>query len=127
MYEEYNEKRTMGGGTKKRSGGHGAKRKRSSVSKAAQISERLQSESISGTFADEDIQWDPNNGLPHAGKWPIEEERFAYMLIRNFENGTLDDCEDGTTLRSYLAKTLQCKAFLSRTLVLIVSLTFIFL
>ena len=107
--EDYDESISMGGVTKKRTSGNGAKRKRSAFSKAAQISERLQNESFSGTFADEDIQWDPNNGLPHAGKWPIEEERYAYMLIRNFENGTLDDCEDGTTLRSYLAKTLQCK------------------
>lgn len=75
---------------------------------AAQISERLQIEILSGAILDEDILWDPNDGLPHAGKWPMEEERFAYLLINKFENGMLDDCEEGTTLRSYLAKTLRC-------------------
>ena len=94
--------------TKRRhSNGHN-KRKRSSFSRAAQISQRLQNEAMTGAISDEDIRWDPNDGLPHAGKWPIEEERYAYMLIRNFENGTLEDCLDGTTLRSYLAKTLRC-------------------
>jgi len=95
--------------TKRRhSNGHSNKRKRSSFSRAAQISQRLQNEAMTGAISDEDIRWDPNDGLPHAGKWPIEEERYAYMLIRNFENGTLEDCVDGTTLRSYLAKTLRC-------------------
>jgi len=78
------------------------------VSRAAQVSERLQHEVMTGACCDEDIHWDPNDGQVHTGKWPIEEERFAYMLIRNFEDGTLTDCPEGTTLRSYLAKTLRC-------------------
>ena len=78
----------------------------------ALISERLRWENTLAIDNNQDIQseWDPNNGLPHTGKWPIEEERFAHKLIQQFENGLLDDVEDGTTLRSYLAKTLKCKA-----------------
>jgi hypothetical protein len=45
---------------------------------------------------------------PRAGKWTQEEEIFANNLIRAFESGTLDDCEEGKSLRSYLAKKLHC-------------------
>jgi len=43
-----------------------------------------------------------------AGKWTHEEEVFAHNLIQSFESGTLDDCEEGKSLRSYLAKKLHC-------------------
>ena len=53
-------------------------------------------------------EWDPSKQLFHTGKWPIEEERYANKLVLEFEAGMLDDCRDGVTLRSYLAKTLRC-------------------
>lgn len=43
-----------------------------------------------------------------SGKWFPEEEEYALLLIRFFEQGLIGDCEDGTTLRSYLAKKLHC-------------------
>jgi hypothetical protein len=43
-----------------------------------------------------------------SGKWSVEEEAFANRLIFEFENGILADCEDGCTLRSYLARKLRC-------------------
>ncbi|KAJ1398841.1 hypothetical protein B484DRAFT_339569 [Ochromonadaceae sp. CCMP2298] len=43
-----------------------------------------------------------------SGKWTAEEETFANRLIEGFEGGTLLDCDDGSTLRSYLAKRLNC-------------------
>ena len=46
--------------------------------------------------------------IQRAGKWTLEEETLANQLVIDFENGTLEDCEDGTTLRSYLARRLQC-------------------
>ena len=55
-----------------------------------------------------ETEWDPASGLYHTGKWPIEEERFANRLVLEFEAGVLEDCKDGVTLRSYLAKTLRC-------------------
>lgn len=55
-----------------------------------------------------ETEWDPANGLYHTGKWPVEEERFANRLVLEFEAGVLEDCKDGVTLRSYLAKTLRC-------------------
>jgi hypothetical protein len=68
------------------------------------------------------------------GKWSYEEEQYAMNLIADFDNGLLgtflvdilfscfylglffplvsllfsDDCEDGSTLRSYLARKLNC-------------------
>ena len=87
---------------KSRSNGS-SKRKRNSSSKAS-LAEKF----IKDGSNDEEINWDPNNGLPHTGKWPLEEEKFAYKLIRDFEAGALEDCPEGTTLRSYLAKTLRC-------------------
>jgi hypothetical protein len=80
-----------------------AKRKRNSANRVS-LAERL----VNDGASDDDIKWDPNDGLPHTGKWPLEEEKFAYKLIRDFEAGVLDDCPEGTTLRSYLAKTLRC-------------------
>lgn len=42
------------------------------------------------------------------GKWTPEEENEANNLISMFEKGILDDCNDGVTLRSYLARKLDC-------------------
>lgn len=42
------------------------------------------------------------------GKWTAEEEAYAGVLIQHFRTGALPDCEDGTTLRSYLAEKLEC-------------------
>jgi hypothetical protein len=42
------------------------------------------------------------------GKWPIEEEIYANRLVVEFAAGVLEDCEDGTTLRSYLSTKLRC-------------------
>lgn len=49
-----------------------------------------------------------DTSIPRAGKWSLEEENFAKKLIIEFESGTLKDCEDGCTLRSYLARRLNC-------------------
>jgi len=49
-----------------------------------------------------------DNSIPRSGKWSPEEETFANRLIVEFESGSLLDCEDGCTLRSYLAKKLNC-------------------
>lgn len=46
--------------------------------------------------------------LKVSGKWSTDEEKYASELIFAFESGTLDDCEEGATLRSYLAKKLNC-------------------
>ena len=43
-----------------------------------------------------------------SGKWTEVEENFANQLVVDFERGFLDDCERGMTLRSYLARTLNC-------------------
>jgi len=43
-----------------------------------------------------------------SGKWSPEEEGFANQLVYEFERGTLVDCDDGCTLRSYLARKLNC-------------------
>jgi hypothetical protein len=45
---------------------------------------------------------------PRAGKWTVDEETFALSLIKDFEAGILLDCEEGSTLRSYLARKLNC-------------------
>lgn len=49
-----------------------------------------------------------DNSFPRSGKWNPEEELYANRLIQEFESGTLVDCEEGSTLRSYLAKKLNC-------------------
>ena len=46
--------------------------------------------------------------LMRSGKWTPEEESFANRLVLEFERGTLGDCDEGCTLRSYLAKKLNC-------------------
>ena len=42
------------------------------------------------------------------GKWTIEEEEYANKLIEAFKTGSIQDCVDGCTLRSFLATKLQC-------------------
>lgn len=42
------------------------------------------------------------------GKWTEEEKAYADRLIEEFKQGTLTDCENNTTLRSYLMKKLHC-------------------
>mmetsp|Transcript_17534 Transcript_17534/g.38877 ORF Transcript_17534/g.38877 Transcript_17534/m.38877 type:complete len:266 (+) Transcript_17534:107-904(+) len=49
-----------------------------------------------------------DSSIPRSGKWTAEEETFANRLIEAFEGGSLVDCDDGSTLRSYLAKKLNC-------------------
>uniref|UniRef100_M4B3Q7 Uncharacterized protein n=1 Tax=Hyaloperonospora arabidopsidis (strain Emoy2) TaxID=559515 RepID=M4B3Q7_HYAAE len=44
-----------------------------------------------------------------SGKWTSEEEDFTNMIIHFFKRGLLD-VEDGTSLRWYLAKRLNCEA-----------------
>ncbi|KAG1712085.1 hypothetical protein DVH05_009324 [Phytophthora capsici] len=44
-----------------------------------------------------------------SGKWTPEEEAFTNMIISYFKRGLLD-VEDGTSLRWYLAKRLNCEA-----------------
>ena len=46
-------------------------------------------------------------GITRKGKWSQEEEEFVEQLIKEFEDGTIV-CVNGTTLRSYLAKRLNC-------------------
>ena len=59
---------------------------------------------------DEDVHHEGTVGTSseRAGKWSAEEENLANHLISDFEDGSLDDCENGTTLRSYLARKLNC-------------------
>lgn len=42
------------------------------------------------------------------GKWTPEEEAYAELLIKEFENGTVEGCENGDTLRAFLSKKLHC-------------------
>jgi hypothetical protein len=42
------------------------------------------------------------------GKWTPEEEAYAELLIKEFENGTAEGCENGDTLRAFLSKKLHC-------------------
>ena len=51
---------------------------------------------------------DDASNYQRAGKWTLDEETLANQLVSDFENGALEDCEDGTTLRSYLARKLCC-------------------
>ena len=46
-------------------------------------------------------------GIVRKGKWSQEEEEFVDQLIKEFEAGTIV-CTNGTTLRSFLAKRLNC-------------------
>jgi hypothetical protein len=43
-----------------------------------------------------------------SGKWTTEEEEYARYLIECFDKGILRGPEKGTSLRSYLAKVLNC-------------------
>jgi hypothetical protein len=43
-----------------------------------------------------------------SGKWTIQEEQYAEVLVDYFRNGWLADCFDGTTLRVYLTIKLGC-------------------
>lgn len=47
------------------------------------------------------------NNSKRRGKWELEEERFAQKIIQGFLDGILP-IERGTTLRSFLAKQLDC-------------------
>ena len=49
-----------------------------------------------------------NTSDKKSGKWTIQEENQAAILIRMFLSGNLDDCTNGQTLRSYLARKLNC-------------------
>lgn len=46
--------------------------------------------------------------IVRSGKWTPEEEVLANRLVLEFAKGTLPDCENGCTLRSYLARKLNC-------------------
>ena len=58
--------------------------------------------------SDDRSQVEEGFDIQRSGKWSTEEESFANRLIMDFENGSLRDCEDGCTLRSYLARKLRC-------------------
>lgn len=47
------------------------------------------------------------NNSKRRGKWELEEERFALKIIQGFLDGILP-IERGTTLRSFLARQLNC-------------------
>lgn len=49
-----------------------------------------------------------DNQLQISGKWTEEEETVANQLVIEFETGSLIDCDEGCTLRSYLARKLNC-------------------
>jgi len=42
------------------------------------------------------------------GKWTMEEEKYANLLISEFETGIVSDCENGITLRAFLSRKLHC-------------------
>jgi hypothetical protein len=42
------------------------------------------------------------------GKWTREEEKYAEFLIQQFEQGSLESCENGCTLRAFLSRKLHC-------------------
>ena len=43
-----------------------------------------------------------------SGKWIPEEEKYAELVIEEFEKGRITGCENGCTLRSYLSQKLHC-------------------
>lgn len=49
-----------------------------------------------------------SNMKSRRGKWTTEEEEYANFLVRQFENGTVPDCENGCTLRAFLSRKLHC-------------------
>jgi hypothetical protein len=61
------------------------------------------------TFSESDNDDESSNiDELRSGKWTHEEERFADSLIVRFEEGTLTDCPEGCTLRTYLTWKLHC-------------------
>ena len=54
------------------------------------------------------LETDNNFSSRRFGKWTAEEERFAQKLIAEFDAGTLTDCPERSTLRSYLSRRLNC-------------------
>jgi len=42
------------------------------------------------------------------GKWTMEEEKYAKDLVQQFENGTVSNCDNGSTLRAFLSRRLHC-------------------
>ena len=44
------------------------------------------------------------------GRWTRDEETYANELIREFQAGTLENVEEGATLRNFLAEKLTCHA-----------------
>lgn len=55
-----------------------------------------------------DLETGNNFSSRRFGKWTVEEERFAQKLIAEFNAGTLTDCPERSTLRSYLSRRLNC-------------------
>lgn len=49
-----------------------------------------------------------SDSFSRSGKWSYEEEIYANYLINLFEEGLLEDCPEGSSLRSYLSKKLSC-------------------
>jgi hypothetical protein len=72
------------------------------------LNKRRRSETMESEFEMPSYAVEYDSGAPRSGKWTPEEERFANRLIHDFELGLLADCEDGCTLRSYLARKLNC-------------------
>lgn len=48
------------------------------------------------------------NRKQRRGKWTVEEENYANFLVKEFENGSVPDCENGCTLRAFLSRKLHC-------------------
>lgn len=42
------------------------------------------------------------------GKWTAAEEEYALFMVKAFERGTLRECDNGITLRSFLSRKLHC-------------------
>lgn len=66
--------------------------------------------SISGINSDSISQFGNKRvkAAQRSGKWTNEEESFANQLVLEFERGTLEDCDEGCTLRAYMARKLNC-------------------
>jgi len=64
------------------------------------------------SYTSSSVPLDANDIFPHItkrkGKWTPEEEKYANFLVREFENGTVPDCENGNTLRAFLSRKLHC-------------------
>lgn len=46
----------------------------------------------------------------HSGKWTVEEKEYADALAAEFQDGVLENCEEGISLRRYLSVALHCSA-----------------